>query len=194
MNLLLGIFLSYLIGSFPTGYLVAKIVRGIDVRTVGSGNVGATNVFRTVGRGWGMGVLVVDILKGMIPVSFLATSFSTGLLLGLAAIAGHAWTPWFRFRGGKGVATSIGVFLALAPKALGAALGVWAVVFAWKRYVSLASLALAVAFPISVFTFYQGAEFFSLLFPISLALAVFIFYTHRENIRRLREGQEKRLI
>lgn len=202
MELLPGLVLSYLAGSIPTAYLVGRMVRGIDIRTQGSGNVGATNVFRVIGRKWGIGVLFFDLLKGYIVVSGLPRFFSspfpdpfvTRLIFGLGAMSGHTWPLWLGFRGGKGVATSLGVFLALAPQATGAAVFVWILVFLWKRYVSLASLAMAVSFPLWVLIFCQGADFFWILFPVSLGLTAFIFYTHRENLRRLREGREKPIL
>jgi glycerol-3-phosphate acyltransferase PlsY len=202
MKFFLGFVLSYLIGSLPTAYLVARTVRGIDIREYGSGNVGATNVFRVVGKKWGIGVLILDALKGFLSVSLLplyfsspsVSPFATGLVYGIAAIIGHTWTGWLRFRGGKGVATSLGVFLALTPLATATSLAVWAVVFAWKRYVSLASLGTALFFPLWVFCFYRNREFFPFLLPVSFCLTVFIFYTHRENLRRLREGKEGGLI
>lgn len=202
MKFLAGILVSYLVGSVPTGYGIGRIVRGVDIREHGSGNVGATNVFRVVGKAWGLLVLSVDILKGFLSSKWLPLYFSsetvspyvTALVFGLAAIAGHSWTVWLRFRGGKGVATSIGVLLALAPEAAGAALFVWLLLFAWKRYVSLASLGMALSFPLAILGFYRTAEFFPILFAGGLGLSVFIFYTHRENIRRLRKGTEKRII
>lgn len=202
ISLIAGTILSFLIGSIPTAYLVGKFVRGIDIRRQGSGNVGATNVFRVVGKTWGIGVLAFDISKGFFAVSFLPTIFTTGhvsylmlqLIFGLAAIAGHIWTPCLGFRGGKGVATSAGVFLALALKAALGSILVWAGIFFWKRYVSLASLVTALSFPLWVFFFYGRTGSFTRLFPISLLVPVFIFYTHRGNIQRLRRGEEKRLL
>ena len=202
MGLLLGLLASYLIGSIPTGYVIGKIVKRVDIRNEGSGNVGATNVFRVIGKGWGIGVLMFDILKGVVATSvvplFLSaaflSSFTNALLMGLAAIAGHTWTLWLGFRGGKGVATSLGVFLAIAPKASLGALLVWVALFAWKRYVSLGSLGAAATFPVWVVAFYSDEEYLGILFLISLGLGLFTFYTHRENLRRLREGTEKRLI
>ena len=204
IGLLLLLATSYLVGSIPTAYLVGRSVKGIDIRKHGSGNVGATNVFRVVGRKWGIAVLLLDVLKGVFASQIMPSIFrssSSGipipfvfhLACGVSAIAGHTWTVWLRFKGGKGVATSAGVFLALAPKAASFALLFWAFVFWWKRYVSLASIATAVAFPLWVFLFYRGTKRFSFLFPISLVLVVFILYTHRENLRRLCNGAEKRL-
>jgi glycerol-3-phosphate acyltransferase PlsY len=202
MGLIVAIALGYLAGSIPTGFLIGKVVKGIDIRTQGSGNVGATNVFRVVGRTWGIAVLLFDILKGFLAVTIIPDSFYweggspflNGLLVGIAAIAGHTWTVWLGFRGGKGVATSLGVFLGLAPKAVGMSLLVWGLLFVWKRYVSLGSLGLAASLPVWVVVFYRREEYFATLLMITLGLAVFIFTTHRENIKRLREGREKRLI
>ena len=201
MKLLFGMLSSYLIGSIPTAYLVGKWTREIDIRKHGSGNVGATNVFRVVGKKWGVGVLLFDMLKGVAvvlgiaPFAFSALNpFVTMLVCGISAIIGHTWTVWLGFRGGKGVATSAGVFLALAPRAALVSLFLWAVLFAWKRYVSLASLGTALLFPLWVACFYGRSDDFWILCPISLGVPVFIFYTHRENIRRLREGTEKRLV
>jgi len=198
----LGVALSYLVGSIPTAYLVGKIVGGIDIRTEGSGNVGATNVFRVMGKKWGIGVLLFDMLKGYLAVSGLPLLFSsavldfflTRLVFGLAAISGHTWPLWLGFRGGKGVATSLGVILALAPEAAGASLLIWLLVFLWRRYVSLASLAMAASFPLWVLAFYRETDFIWILFPFGLGLSGFVFYTHRENLRRLREGKEKPLL
>lgn len=202
MKWALGILISYFIGSIPTAFLVGKSVRGIDIRKYGSGNVGATNVFRVVGKKWGFAVLFFDMFKGLFAVSFLPHYFSPSpmglfvqsLVFGIAAIGGHAWTVWLGFRGGKGVATSAGVFLALAPQAAGTAVLVWIVLFIWKRYVSLASCGTALAFPFLVFGFYRRADFFWILFPISVGLTFFIFYTHRENLRRLQKGTERKIV
>lgn len=198
--MIFALVLSYLLGSIPTAYVVGRLVKGIDIREHGSGNVGATNVFRVVGKWWGIAVLIFDAMKGFFAVRWIPYSFSPdpsfafSLLCGIAAISGHTWTIWLKFKGGKGVATSAGVFIALAPLAAGTALLVWACLFAWRRYVSLASLSTALSFPIFVVFYYHGREFFGLLFPISLLLTVFTFYTHRENIKRLMKGEEKKLI
>ena len=153
---------AYLLGSIPTGYLAGR-ARGIDIRTVGSGNMGATNVFRTLGKTAGVIVLVVDGLKGYAACTWLcdgtAWRFLTlprwtrelyRIIAGISAVLGHNFTCWLKFKGGKGIATSAGVFVALAPLALGIALGTWIVVFALSRYVSVASIAAAVALPAAV--------------------------------------------
>ena len=202
IHLILALIFSYLVGSIPTAYLVGKAVKGLDIRKYGSGNVGATNVFRVVGKGWGILVLLFDAVKGAFVVLFLPRFFPSGslhpflssLLCGILAISGHAWTVWLGFKGGKGVATSAGVFLSLAPKAATIALIVWVLIFFWKRYVSLASISTAASFPFWVFFFYRSTERFPVLFPVSLLLVAFILYTHRSNIRRLLAGTEKKLL
>ena len=202
ISLSFSIILSYFLGSIPTAFLVGRGLKGIDIRKYGSGNVGATNVFRVVGKRWGIAVLVFDALKGglattLVPRFFpqaFASPFLASLLCGIAAISGHTWTVWLGFKGGKGVATSAGVFLALAPKAAGTALLVWILVFSWKRYVSLASIVTALTFPLGIFCFYRRGDTFSVLFPTGLLLAAFILYTHRANLQRLKGGTEKKLL
>lgn len=201
VELALGALMSYLLGSIPTGYITAKFIRGIDIRDCGSGNIGATNVFRVVGKKWGVGVLAADMLKGLLAVIWvgrsltaeIAPEFVNGVICGIAAIAGHTWTIWLKFRGGKGVATSLGVLFGLVPAAAGGAVLVWLAVLWWKHYVSLASLVMALSFPGWVLLFYRGYAFLGVLLPISLLLSCFIFYTHRSNIKRLRDGTEKKV-
>jgi glycerol-3-phosphate acyltransferase PlsY len=201
-------FAGYLLGSVPTGYLVAR-ARGVDIRAVGSGNIGATNVFRILGKPAGVAVLLVDVLKGLgavvgvralMPIlqSALPALFGTattpagleqlGMVAGIAAILGHNYTCWLGFKGGKGIATSAGVLLALMPAALGVCLGVWLLVFGLSRYVSLASIAAAAILPVAVW-FTRGGW---LLTGIGLALGLLAIYKHRLNIRRLRDGTEHR--
>ena len=200
--MVIGLLLSYLLGSIPTAFLVGKKIKGIDIRQYGSGNVGATNVFRVVGRKWGIGVLVFDLFKGFIVAGWLprffvtsgAERFTAGLLFGIAAILGHTWSVWLKFRGGKGVATSAGVAMALVPLAASITVLTWVLIFTFTRYVSLASLIAACVFPLGVILLYRAAPFFATFLPICLGLTLFIFYTHRENIKRLKEGTEKRLI
>lgn len=202
MKYTLGLLLSFLLGSIPTAYCVGKLVRGIDIRKEGSGNIGATNAFRVIGKGWGLAIMLFDLAKGFIAAAFIPriqfadahSVLTVSLLFGIAAILGHTWTPWLGFRGGKGVATSAGVFLAVTPQALGAALVVWTGLFIWRRYVSLASLGAAISFPIWIFCFFKESKDIEVLLPVGLTLTVFIAYTHRENIKRLLEGREKKII
>src|SRR5258706_4072210 len=145
---------AYLLGSIPTGFLVAK-ARGIDIRAVGSGNIGATNVFRALGKPAGITVLLVDAIKGCVACRFVAFGRSAHseahqMIAGLFAILGHNYTCWLRFKGGKGVATSAGVLLALAPAGFVVALATFLIVLALSRYVSLSSICAAVVLPIGV--------------------------------------------
>lgn len=195
---LLVLVVAYLVGSIPTGYLVAR-ARGVDIRKVGSGNIGATNVFRILGRGPGTFVLLMDAFKGFASVFWLAAwcsrlvggedSIALRIIATVGAILGHNYTCWLNFKGGKGIATSAGAFLALTPGPCGVALGAWVLVFVVSRYVSLASLAAAVALPVATW---------ALDFPMSVrvltALAgTLAIYRHRANIQRLLAGTESRV-
>lgn len=201
--LFIAIILSYLLGSLPTSYIMGRLLKGIDLREHGSGNVGATNTFRVLGPVPGIIVLLVDILKGLIAVLFISrlamgTSFSAEwvkVLCGIAAISGHDWTIFLKFRGGRGVATSIGVFFALVPQAIGIALGAGLVVIALSRYVSLGSISGAILFPILVYLFYLFKEEpLPLPYLFSSLLASFlVIIKHIPNIKRLIKGKENRL-
>lgn len=189
------VLVSYLCGSVPTGFLWGK-ARGIDIRAVGSGNIGATNVMRTLGAGAGITVLLIDALKGFLPV-FIAprlfpqidqpTYLSIACCLG--AIAGHNWTCWLKFKGGKGIATSAGAVLAFLPIPLGCALAAWVVVFALSRYVSLASMAAAVMLPLATRWFNPDPA----LLSFTVLLAIVAVWKHRSNIQRLLAGTENRV-
>jgi glycerol-3-phosphate acyltransferase PlsY len=188
--------IAYLVGSFPTAFLVGK-ANGVDLRTVGSGNLGATNVFRTLGWKWGLLVYLVDGLKGLVPVLWLpALAGQDGhlpaqLALGVAAIAGHV-KPIFLLGkgGGKGVATASGVFIGLAPVPALCAVVAFAVTVALTRYVSLGSLVGAVVLPVAILVQQRAL---TPLFLVSVLIAAFVFYTHRDNIGRLRRGEERRI-
>lgn len=189
---------AYLLGSIPFGLLTGKFIKGIDIREHGSKNIGATNVFRVVGKKWGIAVLILDILKGVLAVQLPALTgqewpFSTRLALAVTAILGHTFSLWIKFKGGKGVATSLGVFLALAPVPTLITFGIWCLVFSFAHIISISSLTAAIAFPIVLLLFYRNTADFPFLFPISLVLGAFIFYTHRANIGRLLRKEEKRL-
>ena len=191
---------AYLLGSIPTGYLVAR-QRGVDIRSVGSGNIGATNVFRALGNVAGTFVLVVDGLKGFAACTWmvdLALSL-LGLMpaepeplridAGVCAVLGHSFTCWLRFKGGKGIATSAGVYFALAPLSAGIAVGTWLVVFALSRYVSLASVAAAVALPTAVWLTPNGLA----IRIVTSVLGLLAIYKHRTNVQRLAAGTEDRV-
>ncbi len=180
---------SYLFGSIPTGYLWGR-ARGIDIRTVGSGNIGATNVMRILGKGPGIAVLVIDALKGFLPVFFAPRIFDSGtnlqIVCCLAVIAGHNCTCWLKFKGGKGVATSAGALLAFLPLPLLCGLGVWGIVFAISRYVSLASIAAAVAVPVATWFLQRDLVWFTAI------LGAVAILKHRSNIQRIFAGTERR--
>ncbi len=194
MSLIIALCLGYLIGALPTGIIVCRVVRGVDPRSFGSGSTGATNVTRVLGRKWGSFVLVIDALKGYLPVAFLAPALipsdqlSLGtVLVGAAAIIGHVWTLFSGFRGGKGVGTATGVMLALDPTSVLICLGIWLFVFIGFRVVSLASLAAAIGVPLLVWLL--GGRSLELKIA-SICFVLLLFYTHRANIARLLAGKE----
>ncbi|MEK7380494.1 MAG: glycerol-3-phosphate 1-O-acyltransferase PlsY [Gemmatimonadota bacterium] len=192
-ELALWIVASYLLGAIPTSFLAARYLGGVDLRRVGSGNLGATNLYRALGWRFAVPVGLVDAAKGAIPVLVFAPRAGGGvtvaLLLGACAIAGHVFSVFVGFKGGKGVATSAGALLGLAPLALLVALAVWAVVVGLTRYVSLGSILAAAVFPVAVAWFYPGS-FEVLVFSIGLAGLIIAF--HQANVRRLLAGTESR--
>lgn len=202
---------GYLLGSIPTGFVVARS-RGVDIRTVGSKNMGATNVFRTLGKGPGIFVFLVDALKGfaavmlvikfypefndLLPRAFpaeglvdLKTRDGFGIVAGISAVLGHNYTCWLQFKGGKGIATTAGVFLALAPVGVGIALALWIVAFVATRYVSIASILAAVALPTAVWFTQENLA----VRLIAIALGSLAIYKHKANIQRLMNGTENRI-
>lgn len=183
---------AYLVGSIPTGLLLAKYVAGVDIRATGSGNIGATNVSRTLGWKIGVMTLLGDCLKGVIPVvAAQKLGFPEGWVatIGFMAFAGHVYTVFLGFKGGKGVATALGVFLALSPLSVACAVAIFAAIV-WKwRYVSLGSISAAAFMPLLIaFIDSRG-----LIFMMSIAIATVVIWKHRENIRRLMNGTENRL-
>ena len=186
---------AYLLGSIPSGFLMAR-ARGVDITKVGSGNIGATNAFRVLGKTAGTLVLLADALKGFLAVRVLPELFATaplesqGMLAGLCVILGHNYTCWLKFKGGKGIATSAGVLLALTPLGLAWALGTWILVFLITRYVSVASLVAALILPFAVW-FCGGTNGMIVLTSVFSALAI---YKHQANIQRLLNGTESRFI
>ncbi len=186
--------LAYLMGATPTSYWVGRAFYGVDLRQHGSGNLGATNTVRVLGWKAAVPVIVVDLGKGFVPVWFfprvLDVPIGWTLAFGAAAIFGHIYSVWVGFRGGKGVATSAGVFLALAPWAVLGAFVVWAAVTLPTRYVSLGSMVAAASLPVFVaVTPHRGGTG---MLVFTAALAVFIIWAHRTNIRRLLRGEENR--
>jgi acyl phosphate:glycerol-3-phosphate acyltransferase len=181
---------SYLLGSVPTGLLLARAF-GVNIRETGSGNIGATNVYRTMGRKIGILTLVGDCLKGLLPVllaKWLDLPEIWVAAIGLAAFLGHVYTIFLGFKGGKGVATALGVFLGIAPLSVVAGLAVFALVLYKWRYVSAASIAAAAIIPVAVTLTKGTAE----LIAMSFVIAAIVIYRHRENIARLRAGTESK--
>ena len=190
MKLLFVLLFSYLLGSIPIGLLVAKF-KGIDIRRYGSGNIGATNVFRILGTGPGLIVLIGDMIKGIIAVwvGGAIEGPNLALIAGLTAIAGHSWSIFLNFSGGKGVATAGGVLLALAPGVVAVALAVWVTIVVLFRYVSLASIIAAITVPFLMVLFGKPWS----LFGFGLLAAVLIIYRHKPNIKRLLAGKELKI-
>jgi acyl phosphate:glycerol-3-phosphate acyltransferase len=184
--------LSYFVGSCPTGYLMGRCVKGVDIRTAGSGNVGATNVFRTVGVGPGVATLLIDMLKGLVPVWVSLHLFpgdALPILTGLASVAGHTWSPFLRLKGGKGVATSAGVFAALLPIPTLASVLSFVLGFGLSRRVSVGSLLGAMVLPSVAFAAGPSPRAW-----LALLLGLLVILKHIPNIRRLLKGEEPPLI
>lgn len=206
MGLLFGsvcvLVLSYLVGSIPWGYAIGRF-KGLDIRSHGSGNIGATNVRRVLGRDWGLLCLVLDFLKGLLPVLLIGAKLGVALslapevgriLAAAGAVAGHVWPIWLGFKGGKGVATTIGALLAVSWVAVLIGVGTWLVVYYSTRYVSLASLCAAVMLPVGhvIVALVRHEAVFSSSLALLLLLAALIIFRHRSNIQRLRDGTEYR--
>ena len=189
--------MGYLLGSIPTGFLVAR-ARGVDIRTVGSGNIGATNAFRVLGKGLGIFVLLMDALKGFaaVKLAILIASFLPDtpveylkITAGICAILGHNFTCWLHFKGGKGIATSAGVLLALVPLALAIILSIFIILFLATRYVSIGSIAAAFTLPFATwFTTHDTG-----LTVVTGAMGALAILKHRKNIQRLLNGTENRI-
>ena len=195
--------ISYIIGSIPTAIIAGKWLKKIDIRKHGSGNAGATNVFRTLGWKAGITVLLIDMFKGFIPVYWIAGLFHQNpdtliylqLLAGICAILGHIWTIFAGFKGGKGVGTSAGVFLGLAPLALGLAVLVFVIIVWLTRYVSLGSILAALTLLIILLLQKFVLNMFvpDILLYVCTVIVILIWVAHKENIKRLLKGDENKL-
>ena len=190
---------AYLIGGIPFGFLIGKM-RGVDVRTVGSKNIGATNVFRTVGKKWGLLAFFCDVMKGLVPtlvakMLYAETMPEMPILVGITCVVGHMLTPYMKFKGGKGVATAFGALIALMPATVGMAFALFAIVFACSHYISLGSCVAATALAVMVWIpFLDHAGYRNLPLCILVTLiAVFIVWKHRSNIGRLVHGTENKI-
>ena len=202
---ILIIIIAYLFGSIPTAYLLYKIKKGDDIRKYGSGNVGGTNVIRTLGTGWGLFIIIVDMLKGFLPILVVYLIYPNDFILlaavMIAVVMGHVFPIFIKFRGGKAIATTFGTIIGISalpfimeptwlrilPMFL--ALGVWILVFVITRIISLGSLVAAAAVPVC---------FYFTRYPLAIVIAgivcaILIFITHRENIKRLIRGEEKKI-
>lgn len=192
---------AYLLGSISFGYIVGKVARGVDIRQFGSGNVGATNVFRTLGKGLGILVLFLDMAKGVLAVTVIPWVFQKivqegllnnieliRILFGVVAVAGHVWTVFLGFKGGKGVATTVGVFLGLTWLPMLISMGVFIAVVFLTRYISVGSITMGIVLFIMNLVFKKPIEYII----ISGVLALLIIYTHRSNIHRLINGTENK--
>ncbi len=203
VNFVIVVIVSYLFGSFPTAILAGKLLKKIDIREYGSGNAGATNVFRVLGWKAGLSVLLIDMLKGFIPVFFIAPYFQPNpdtviyyqVAAAVAAIAGHIWTIFAGFKGGKGVGTSAGAFLGLAPLPLLSALLFFVIVVGLTRYVSLGSLLASLVFLLVLLLqkYMFGVAISPVLIYLSIVIVILIWYAHRGNIKRLLQGEENKI-
>jgi glycerol-3-phosphate acyltransferase PlsY len=203
IDALIILVISYVIGSIPTAIIAGKWLKKIDIREHGSGNAGATNVFRTLGWKAGIIVLLIDMFKGFVPVFWIAGIFHQNpetliyfqLLAGISAIAGHIWTVFAGFKGGKGVGTSAGVFLGLAPLALGIALLMFIIIVWLTRYVSLgsilAALTLLIILCLQKFVFDMYVP--DILLYVCTVIVILIWIAHKDNIKRLLKGEENKL-
>jgi glycerol-3-phosphate acyltransferase PlsY len=193
VRLALWLLAGYLLGSIPSSYLVARWFGGVDLRQHGSKNLGATNLYRTLGWRYALPAGVFDVAKGMVPIVVFAPRAGSGewvpLALGVSAIVGHVFSVFVGFRGGKGVATAAGAVLGLAPLPLGVSAAVWALLVWVTGYVSLGSMFGAAAFPLAAWLLQPDDQYVILG---GLVLAAFIVFNHRGNIRRLLEGREAR--
>jgi len=188
------ILISYLLGSIPTGFLIGKYLKNIDLRLIGSGSTGATNVLRNVGKGPALFVFIIDVGKGLIAVKLAQNYADQGLievLAGISAISGHIWPIWLKGKGGKAVATGLGMFLALSWKVGLASLGIFLIVLAKSKFVSLSSISAALLLPI--FMFFNLGNFIHPYFFISLIVALLVIWKHRTNINRLIKGEESKI-
>ena len=199
MKIILVAVTSYLLGSIPSSFIMGKIIRGIDLREHGSGNLGAANTFRVLGTKAAFPVLLFDIGKGFIAVRFFSTlggaGFMYALLAAFVVVLGHNYSVFVRFSGGKGVGTTTGAFAALSPAAVLICFGLWLVILFVFRIVSVASMAAAVALPVAISLtnrFLDSGTHRSIIY-LSIAVALLVMYKHRSNIRRLKEGKETRI-
>ncbi len=212
-NLIFVIILSYLVGSIPNSIIISKLVKGIDIREFGSGNAGGTNVFRVLGWKWGILTILLDALKGAIAVIIVARLYLDNfpfnnitpfddftlvqIICGVAAVIGHVFTVFAGFKGGKGIATGLGVLIMIVTVDMALALAVFFIVVGLSRYISLGSLAAAIAVPLIMIIreniFGVDIQGYHTILPFVIVLALFVIYTHRSNILRIINGNERKI-
>ena len=195
LNLLI-LFVGYLFGSFPSGYLAGKIAKGIDIRSLGSGSTGATNVLRHIGKRAAITVFLLDVLKGVIPIllaKYLLLNDSWQVAIGLSTLIGHIWPVWLNWRGGKAVATGLGIFLGISWQVGLATLGIFILIIILFRIVSLASVSAALALPLIMLLSFKTSSISFPFLVISLLAMTLVIWRHRENIRRLMKGKEPKI-
>ena len=195
LNLLI-LFLGYLFGSFPSGYLAGRIAKGIDIRSLGSGSTGATNVLRHIGKRAAITVFLLDVFKGVISIllaKYFLLNDSWQVAIGLSTLIGHIWPVWLNWRGGKAVATGLGIFLGLSWQVGLATLGVFILMITLFRIVSLASVSAALALPFIMFISFKTSSISLPFLVISLLAMTLVIWRHRENILRLMKGKEPKI-
>ena len=213
LNLIFVIVLAYLVGSIPTSIILSKLVKGIDIRNYGSGNAGGTNVFRVLGWKWGILTILLDALKGAVAVIVVARLYLDSfpfhnitpfddftlvqIICGVSAVLGHVWTVFAGFKGGKGIATGLGVLITITTLDMVVALGIFIVVVTLSRYISLGSLIAAISVPLILIVreniFGVDIQGYHTILPFSILLALIVVYTHRANIDRLLKGNERKI-
>lgn len=213
LNLIVIVVLSYLVGSIPSGIIVSRKVRGIDIREHGSGNAGGTNVFRVLGWKYGVFVIILDALKGALAVVLIsrlylgsfpfpnATPFDdftlVQIIAGLSAVIGHIWTIFANFKGGKGIATALGFLITIITVDMLIAFGIFLLVVFVSRYISLGSITAAVSIPLILVArenlFGVDIQSYHTVLPFAIAIALLVLYTHRSNLIRLMNGNENKI-
>ncbi|WP_269613944.1 glycerol-3-phosphate 1-O-acyltransferase PlsY [Prochlorococcus marinus] len=195
MNLLI-LFFGYLFGSFPSGYLAGRIAKGIDIRSLGSGSTGATNVLRHIGKRAAIIVFLLDVFKGVLSIllaKYLLLNDSWQVAIGLSTLIGHIWPVWLNWKGGKAVATGLGIFLGLSWQVGLATLGVFIIMITLFRIVSLASVSASLALPLIMFLSFSNSNISLPFLIVSLLAMILVIWRHRENIVRLIRGKEPRI-
>ena len=195
MNLLI-LFLGYLFGSFPSGYLAGRITKGVDIRSLGSGSTGATNVLRHIGKRAAIAVFLIDVFKGVLSIllaKYFLLNDSWQVAIGLSTLIGHIWPVWLNWRGGKAVATGLGIFLGLSLQVGLATLGIFILMIALFRIVSLASISAVLTLPLIMFLSFQESSVSIPYLIVSLLAMTLVIWRHRENIARLIKGKEPKI-